>query len=73
MSRRSRDAQVAGADCVYMAKIFKGVVTGTFPRPGVGSIPFPGGATFRVRAPDATGVAVSLAQPRQAPGRRACR
>jgi 1,4-alpha-glucan branching enzyme len=48
-------------------------VTAPSTRPGMGSIPFPGGVTFRVWAPDATGAAVSLAQPRQAPGRRACR
>src|ERR1700678_1590026 len=38
-------------------------VTAPSTRPGMGSIPFPGGATFRVWAPDATAAAVSLAQP----------
>src|SRR5215469_7281520 len=32
-------------------------------RPGMGSVPFPGGVTFRVWAPDASAVAVSLTQP----------
>ena len=31
-------------------------------RPGMGSVPFPGGVTFRVWAPDASAAAVSLAQ-----------
>jgi 1,4-alpha-glucan branching enzyme len=39
------------------------VVTAPSTRPGMGSIPFPGGVTFRVWAPDASAVAVSLAQP----------
>jgi hypothetical protein len=49
------------------------VVTATSTHRGMGSIPFPGGVTFRVWASDATSAAVSLAQPWQAPGCRACR
>ena len=39
------------------------MVTAPSERPGMGSIPFPGGVTFRVWAPDATAAAVSLGQP----------
>ena len=39
------------------------MVTAPSVRPGMGSIPFPGGVTFRVWAPDATAAAVSLGQP----------
>lgn len=39
------------------------VVTAPSTRPGMGSVPFPGGVTFRVWAPDASAAAVSLAQP----------
>ncbi len=39
------------------------IVLAPSPRPGMGSVPFPGGVTFRVWAPDASAVAVSLAQP----------
>lgn len=39
------------------------VVTAPSMRPGMGSIPFPGGVTFRVWAPDANAAAVSLIQP----------
>jgi 1,4-alpha-glucan branching enzyme len=38
-------------------------VTAPSTRAGMGSIPFPGGVTFRVWAPDASAVAVLLAQP----------
>lgn len=39
------------------------MVTAPSERPGMGSVPFPGGVTFRVWAPDASAVAVSLAWP----------
>jgi len=39
------------------------VVTAPSTRPGMGAVPFPGGVTFRVWAPDAAAAAVSLAQP----------
>src|SRR5579863_8644689 len=38
-------------------------VTAPSTRPGMGSVPFPGGVTFRVWAPDASAAAVVLAQP----------
>jgi 1,4-alpha-glucan branching enzyme len=39
------------------------VVMAPSERPGMGSVPFPGGVTFRVWAPNASAAAVSLAQP----------
>ncbi len=39
------------------------VTTAPSKRPGMGAIPFPGGVTSRVWAPNASAVAVSLAQP----------
>ena len=39
------------------------VVTAPSTRPGMGSVPFPGGVTFRVWAPNASAAAVSLGQP----------